>query len=199
MCQFPLFETISIIDGNIQNLAYHQQRFEQAVSDYFACSPQFALAEILFVPEAFKQGRVRCRIDYNAQAFEVKFFSYIPKKIDYFKVVQTENLDYHLKYAARKRFDFGENLPNGEWLIVNNGKVSDCTIGNLLFERAGQWFCSQDYLLKGTQLTKLLEHGQVQLTEISLADVANYERIMMVNALNPFDERRALPISVIQF
>lgn len=66
-------------------------------------------------------------------------------------------------------------------------------------ERAGQWFCSQDYLLKGTQLTKLLEHGQVQLTEISLADVANYERIMMVNALNPFDERRALPISVIQF
>ncbi len=80
MCQFPLFETLSIIDGQVQNLQYHQQRFEQATQEYFGCEPRFRLADILVVPEAYQQGKVRCRIDYNAAEFELKFFTYSPKK-----------------------------------------------------------------------------------------------------------------------
>ncbi|VEI46732.1 Uncharacterised protein [Actinobacillus equuli] len=73
MCRFPLFETISVIDGEPQNLAYHQQRFESTIKQYFNVQPQWQLAEIIYVPDGFRQGRVRCRIDYNASEFQQQF------------------------------------------------------------------------------------------------------------------------------
>ncbi|WP_150539128.1 aminotransferase class IV family protein [Actinobacillus vicugnae] len=199
MCQFPLFETISVIDGKAQNLAYHQQRFEQAMQTYFHSQAQWQLADVIQVPTDFQQGLVRCRIDYNASEFQLQFFHYTPRTINRFKCVYTENLDYRFKYSDRKRLDSLKNLQSDEVIIINNGKVSDCTIGNLLFAKQWQWFSSQDYLLKGTQLTKLIEIGLVQLVEITPQDLASYDQIMMVNALNPFDLQRALPISVIDF
>lgn len=199
MCRFPLFETIAIIDGEPQNLAYHQQRFESAMEQYFNVTSQRQLAEIICVPNKFQLGRVRCRIDYNANEFQQQFFHYTPRKLNSFQCVYTEDLDYRFKYSDRKRLDLLKTLQADEVVIINNGKVSDCTIGNLLFLKQGQWFSSQDYLLKGTQLTKLVEEGMVQLVQITPQDLPQYEQVMMVNALNPFDLQRALPISAINF
>ncbi|MDE8033843.1 aminotransferase class IV family protein [Actinobacillus equuli subsp. equuli] len=199
MYRFPLFETIAIIDGEPQNLAYHQQRFESAIKLYFNAQPQWQLAEVICVPDEFQQGSVRCRIDYNASEFEQQFFLYTPRKINSFQCVYTEDLDYRFKYSDRKRLDSLKTLQADEVIIINNGKVSDCTIGNLLFLKQGQWFSSQDYLLKGTQLSKLLEASMVQLVQITSQDLPQYEQVMMVNALNPFDLQRALPISAINF
>ncbi|SUT86884.1 Branched-chain amino acid aminotransferase/4-amino-4-deoxychorismate lyase [Actinobacillus ureae] len=199
MCRFPLFETIAIIDGEPQNLAYHQQRFESAIKQYFNAQPQWQLADMICVPNEFRQGNVRCRIDYNAGEFQQRFFLYTPRKISTFQCVYTEDLDYCFKYSDRKRLDLLKTLQADEVIIINNGKVSDCTIGNLLFSRKGRWFSSRDYLLKGTQLTKLVEEGIVQLVQITPQDLPQYEQIMMVNALNPFDLQRVLPISAINF
>ncbi|QIM66004.1 branched-chain amino acid aminotransferase [Mannheimia granulomatis] len=199
MYQFPLFETLSIIDGQIQNLPYHQQRFERAVRAFFGCEPTFSLVQILQVPTEFQHGKIRCRIDYNAEQFEVKFFPYHPKQIQRFRCVEVENWDYHLKYSDRKRFDSLNILQNEEVIIVNNGYVSDCSIGNLLFLKQGIWYSSANYLLKGTQLTRLLEQQKVVLTQIKKTDLPLYEKVMLINALNPFDEERALAISQIDF
>ena len=199
MCRFPLFETIAIIDGEPQNLAYHQQRFESAMNQYFHTQSQQQLADVICVPNEFRQGSVRCRIDYNASEFQQQFFPYTPRKISTFQCVYTKDLDYRFKYSDRKRLDSLKTLQADEVIIINNGKVSDCTIGNLLFLKQGKWFCSQDYLLKGTQLTALLESGQVELVEILPEDLLQYERIMLINALNPFDLMRSLPISAIKF
>ncbi len=199
MCRFPLFETLSIIDGKVQNLQYHQQRFEQATQEYFGCEPRFSLADILVVPEASQRGKVRCRIDYNATEFELKFFIYSPKKVERFRLVEVENWDYHLKFSDRKRFDLLPILQNEEVIILNNGYVSDCSIGNLLFLKQGIWYSPQHYLLKGTQLSKLLDEGKVVLAKIAKQDLHQYEKIMLINALNPFEEPRALPCSQIYF
>ncbi|MFA9487753.1 MULTISPECIES: aminotransferase class IV family protein [unclassified Mannheimia] len=199
MYQFPLFETISVIGGKVKNLPYHQQRFEQAVREYFGCEPTFTLAQILVVPEPYQQGKVRCRVDYNATECEIKFFPYSPKQVERFRCVEVENWDYHLKFSDRKRFDLLNILQNEEVIIINNGNFSDCSIGNLLFLKGGVWYSPQDYLLKGTQLTQLLDQGKVHLTKITQADLGQYEKIMLINALNPFDEARALSCSQIYF
>lgn len=199
MSRFPLFETIAIVNGKPQNLAYHQQRFEHAIKVFFQATPQWQLAELINVPPAFQLGVVRCRIDYNATDFQQQFFHYAIRHISSFQCVYTEELDYRFKYSDRKRLDLLKNWQSDEVIIINDGKVSDCTIGNLLFAKQGQWFSSQDYLLKGTQLTKLIAEGIVQLVQITQQDLHKYEQIMMVNALNPFDLKRALPISVINF
>lgn len=110
-----------------------------------------------------------------------------------------ENWDYHLKFSDRKRFDLLPILQNEEVIILNNGYVSDCSIGNLLFLKQGIWYSPQHYLLKGTQLSKLLDEGKVVLAKIAKQDLHQYEKIMLINALNPFEEPRALPCSQIYF
>lgn len=197
MCQFPLFETIAIIDGKPQNLPYHQARFELAMRDYFHAPVAWQLADILTVPAEFQQGLVRCRMDYNAEAFQVQFFPYTPRKFERLQCVYVENLDYRFKYADRKRLDSLKTLQSDEVIIINNGMVSDCTIGNLLFYRAGKWYSSCDYLLKGTQLSKLVDEGIVNLVKIPVSELKNYEKVMIINALNLFENGQILPISKI--
>lgn len=199
MSRFPLFETLLVLNGQVQNLSYHQQRFEQAVRELFGIRPNFALAEILVVPAEFQQGKVRCRIDYNAENFTIKFAPHTPKKIEYFRCIEVKNWDYHLKFSNRTQFDSLDILPNEEVIIINNGKISDCSVGNLLFLKQGIWYSPQDYLLKGTQLTKLLMQKKVKPAQITRQDLSRYEKVMLINALNPFDEQRALPCSQIYF
>lgn len=197
MCQFPLFETLAVRDGQFQNLLYHQQRVNYAFQHFFKAECHLDLAKII-VPDEFKSGFFRCRIDYSATDFNIGFYSYLPRRITRFQLVYTENLDYQFKYTDRKRFDFSKNLQidnADEVIIINNGFVSDCTIGNLLFYRNGKWFSPQHYLLKGTQLSYLLDQKFVELLPICADDLFSFEQIMVINALNPFDPTRAIPIS----
>ena len=50
MSQFPVFETIAILDGIPQNLAFHQARMDNAIEKLFKQTSVFNLAEIIQVP-----------------------------------------------------------------------------------------------------------------------------------------------------
>lgn len=199
MCQFPLFETIAIIDGNIQNIEYHQARYHNACRNYLKIEPVLNLAEMISVPVEYQSGLVRCKVEYNSTECQIQFFPYQTKKIEFFQVVQCENLDYQFKYSNREIFANLPVLTNSEVIVLNNGKVSDCTIGNLLFLKLGKWFSPADYLLKGTQLSRLLDEKRVELCSISAENLQDFEQVMMINALNPFDPARALPIQAVWF
>lgn len=195
MCRYPLFETLAVINGNVMHLQYHQARLEKACSHYLNGKNTFDLNHIIVVPKEYQYGLVRCRIDYNLYEYNVRFFSYQPKKIHRYQCVYTENLDYRYKYSDRKNIEALKQDNSDEIIIINNGFVSDCTIGNLLFFKKGQWYSPANYLLKGTQLSYLLTQKLITLIEIRAEDIFSYERIMMINALNPFDEARSLPIT----
>ncbi|AAP95374.1 branched-chain amino acid aminotransferase [[Haemophilus] ducreyi] len=199
MCQFPLFETILIIDGVAQNLAYHQARLNNTIAHLFQREEVYCLQEIIRVPREFQQGIVRCRIDYHQTAYQLQFSHYLPKVIRRFQCVYTQDFTYSFKYSDRKRLDLLNSQQADEIIIVNNGWISDGSIGNLLFLKAGQWYSPQDYLLKGTQLSYLIDNKQVKLTKIAVQDLLQYERVMLINALNRFELSRSLPISAIQF
>ncbi|MDO4697571.1 MAG: aminotransferase class IV family protein [Pasteurellaceae bacterium] len=194
MCRFPLFETLAVVDGQFRRVEYHQQRVNFAFQHYFKAECRLVLRQIP-IPTEFQHGFFRCRMDYNASDFAVGFYPYQPRKIEQFQCVYTENLDYRFKYSDRKGVDFGQKMQNVESIIVNNGKVSDCTIGNLLLLKNGVWYSPADYLLKGTQLSYLLDQKQVVLTEICPENLFDYQQIMLINALNPFELSRAIPIN----
>lgn len=194
MCHYPLFETLAVNNGKFQQLTYHQARVNSSFTHFFKCDTTLNLAEIP-IPMEYSQGFYRCRIDYNTEGYQIGFYTYTPKKITRFACVNTENLDYQFKYSDRKRLEKLKNLQSDEVIIINNGFVSDCTIGNLLFLKNGRWYSPMHYLLKGTQLAALLDQKQVELVAISAENLFDYEKIMLINALNPFDERRAIPIA----
>ncbi len=195
MCHYPLFETLLIMDGEIQNLHQHQERINNAMFHYFKTNQAVSFLSKFTIPLKYQIGQYRCRIDYNAMDFKVYFSDYAPRKLSSFQCVETKNLDYQFKYTNREIFEKLKRSNTDEVIIINNGFVSDCTIGNLIFLKQGQWYSSKNYLLKGTQLSYLIKKQKVKLIEITQKALFNFEKIMMINALNPFNEEKAIIIS----
>ena len=191
MSLFPVFETIAIIDGIPQNLAFHQARMDNTIEKLFQKMSVFNLEEIIQVPTEYQNGLIKCRIDYNQQDFNIIFSAYQRREIRNYQCVYLDNLDYTFKYTSRTIFE-DIKMTKDEAVIIQDKKVTDCRIGNLIFFKDGIWYGPKNYLLKGTQLSRLLSENQVQLKEIYTDEIHQYEKVMMINAMNPFDESRAI-------
>ncbi|MDH2999580.1 hypothetical protein A1D23_05665 [Chelonobacter oris] len=185
---YPLIETIAVQNGALQNLPCHQQRYRRALADYY---PNRAVRELdlatIEVPNAFRHGLVRCRLDYNAEQQQVRFFPYQRRTIRTFRPLVCDHIDYHLKYSDRTLLDqlYAQRGDCDEILIIKNGLVTDCSIGNLVLLQNGIWYTPELPLLYGTQRAKLLAENKIRLRNISAQHLADYEEIRLINALNP--------------
>ncbi len=190
---FPLFETLCIENGQVQNLALHQQRYENSLREFYAGQPYkiFSLAKILQKNTALWANLqsliIRCRIDYNATQYHLQCFPYQRKTYQRFHPVICDDIDYHLKYSNRAIFNelLKQKGDCDEIIIVKQGKITDCTIGNLILRQGSQWFTPDSPLLIGTQRSKLLQERKIIEREILLSDLPLYQEIRLINALNP--------------
>lgn len=189
---FPLFETLCIENGQVQNLALHQQRYENSLREFYAGQPYniFSLAKILQKNTALwanlQSPIIRCRIDYNATQHHLQCFPYQRKNYQRFQPVICDDIDYHLKYSDRAIFKelLKQKGDCDEIIIVKQGKITDCTIGNLILRQGSQWFTPDSPLLIGTQRSKLLKERKIIEREILLSDLHLYQEIRLINALN---------------
>ena len=189
---FPLFETLRIENGQVQNLARHQQRYENSLREFYAGQPYkiFSLAKILQKNTALwanlQSPIIRCRIDYNATQYHLQCFPYQRKTYQRFHPVICDDIDYHLKYSNRAIFNelLKQKGDCDEIIIVKQGKITDCTIGNLILRQGSQWFTPDSPLLIGTQRSKLLQERKIIEREILLSDLPLYQEIRLINALN---------------
>ncbi|OBX00842.1 hypothetical protein QV05_06880 [Gallibacterium genomosp. 1] len=190
---FPLFETLCIENGQVQNLALHQQRYENSLREFYAGQPYniFSLAKILQKNTALwanlQSPIIRCRIDYNATQYHLQCFPYQRKNYQRFQPVICDDIDYHLKYSDRAIFKelLKQKGDCDEIMIIKNGMITDCSIGNLVLRQGSQWFTPDSPLLIGTQRTKLLQENKIIEIKISISDLPLYEEIRLINALNP--------------
>ena len=189
---FPLFETLCIENGQVQNLALHQQRYENSLREFYAGQPYdiFSIAKILQKNTALwanlQSPIIRCRIDYNATQYHLQCFPYQRKTYQRFHPVICDDIDYHLKYSDRAIFNelLKQKGDCDEIIIVKQGKITDCTIGNLILRQGSQWFTPDSPLLIGTQRSKLLQERKIIEREILLSDLHLYQEIRLINALN---------------
>lgn len=194
---FPLFETIAILGGMPQNLILHQQRYQNSLSDYYPnqrCQPLNLANVILSAWNKFSENNhadtanplFRCRIDYNTTHYQIGFFPYTKKSYSHFQPVVCDSIDYHLKFANRDIFAklLQQKGDADEVMIIKNGYVTDCTLGNLIFKKQGEWFTPNTPLLQGTQRAKLLDEQKISERIIRWQDIDNYEEIRLINAMN---------------
>ena len=97
-----------------------------------------------------------------------------------------DDIDYHLKYSDRAIFNelLKQKGDCDEIIIVKQGKITDCTIGNLILRQGSQWFTPDSPLLIGTQRSKLLKERKIIERKILLSDLPLFEEIRLINALN---------------
>ena len=62
--------------------------------------------------------------------------------------------------------------------------MTDCSIGNLILRQGKKWYTPDTPLLLGTQREKLLREGKIQETTIFQEDIANFDEIKIINAMN---------------
>lgn len=192
MTDFPLFETICLENGKLQNMAFHQQRYEQSLATFYGKSAvkiYDLLAEIHKTPEfstALLQPLVRCRIAYNADSLQIQFFPYERKTYCTFQPVICDDIDYGLKYQDRVLLNalLEQKQDCDEIMIIKQGKVTDCSIGNLIFRSGNVWVTPDEPLLNGTQRQFLLAQGKIKEQPIFAEDVVKFDEIRLINAMN---------------
>ncbi|WP_423127953.1 aminotransferase class IV family protein [Gaoshiqia sp. Z1-71] len=187
MC--PLLETIKLEDGCLCNIAGHNRRMNAARTELFQRVKPIDLAEIIRIPENCRSGLYRCRILYGRDIEKIEFIKKAPRKFNKLKVVRHDEIDYHLKYADRTILNdlYARRGDADEIIIIKQGLVTDCTIGNLVFWDKNRWITPDSPLLNGTQRQSLLEQNLIVEKRISGADLAAFSQAGIINVFHTLE------------
>ena len=174
-------ESIKLIDGELYHLEYHQKRVESVVGRGI-----YRLQDMLVPPS---EGLYRCRILYDAISFDVEYLSYQKRKIQTFKLIHDDFIEYSKKYAERSPL---ENLLQhraecDDIIIVKNGLLTDTSIANIAFFDGERWLTPKTPLLQGTTRERLLDEGKIEKRDIGLQDIQSFKKIALMNAMIDFD------------
>ncbi len=191
MCR--LRETIKLTEGQAENLPYHQQRMDAARKELYGEAGTVSLAAKISVPANFQKGICRCRILYGRMVDRIEFSNFQPRLIKSLKVVSANTIDYHLKFSDRSAFTrlLNEKGDADEIIVVKNGLVTDCTIGNLVFFDGTGWVTPDQPLLKGTKRQALLDKKLVREKTIREKELFCFEKAGIINA---FYDLNTMPV-----
>ncbi len=193
---YPLFETIRVKDGIIQNLEWHQKRYEIAYGQMYSKTPIRSIGEGMIIPQEFAHGLCKLRVFYNEKDRKHEFEKYIPKKIETLKLIEADEINYDLKYSDRGQLNDLVNRKENcdDVLIIKNGKVTDSSYANIVFTDRGKWFTPTTPLLEGTCRARLLAEESIDLADISVKDLNQFIGFNLINAMNDLDKGSFLKI-----
>lgn len=184
--QAMFLETLKVVDGRIHYLAWHQARLNHTRR---LCLQQTqALNLSPFLNDMPQQGVYRCRVRYAHTVEQVSYHAYTPKPMHSLQFVECADLDYRFKYAERHYFQqLLDRYPDvSDVIVTQSGQITDSTIANLAFWRAGQWFTPQHYLLAGTTRQRYVAAGYVTVLPITQAMLPYFSHIALLNAMLGF-------------
>lgn len=193
---YPLFESVCILDGKIQNAEYHRNRFKTSFEKFYWESPSYDLFEDITIPAFYGTGKTKLRISYNRDGKRVVFSSYQDRNVKSLKIVIHNEIDYDLKFEDRTLL---ENLfqLRGECddvLIIRNGLITDTSYANIALYDGENWITPSSCLLRGTKRELLLEAGFIKETEVTYKNIRSFEGFQLLNALLDFDPSVVIPI-----
>lgn len=185
-------ETIEILNGIPQRLHYHNERYHHTRCGYYGIQDDDNLVNYIDVPDAFKQGRVKCRLLYGMKIEEITYEKYKVKKIDSMKLVHDEDIHYKYKYADRSRLHHNYEMRGDcdDIIVVKEGILTDSYYANLVFVKDQQYLTPDKPLLNGTRRQYLLEQGVIKEQRLTIDDIKSYEYVTLINAMLSLDTVR---------
>ncbi len=188
---YPLFETIRLKDGELQNLIYHQARLNRTMNAFYINPRIYQLDELIKVPDVSLEGIYKCRFIYSDKDFKIEYELYKPKKVRYLQLIEDDSIIYNHKFTDRSQFDkLISHTDYDDVIITSRGAITDTSRANIVFLSAGEWFTTDAPLLKGTQRAKLLQQGRITERAIKVEDLGKYKAFRLINAMCPFEEQR---------
>ena len=194
-------ETIQLLNGELLNLEFHQERFERTRSEALALKRHPQLAELIQVPPGLEQGILKCRVSYQKEIELIEFEPYQAQKVRSLKMVYSDSIDYKFKYADRSELEalFQQRGDCDDILVVKNGKITDSYYANVVFWDGKLWQTPDTPLLSGTMRASLLADGLIQECRITPEDLHRYQKIKLINAMNNLQSAPDIAIESIHY
>ncbi len=194
-----LFETIRIENGAPLAVEFHERRLNRSREMLGLGGTPISLATAISVPEAYRVGIVRCRIDAAERIERVIFSHYHLPVVERLKVVEAP-IEYGHKAADRSEIEqLVQKYPGYDDLLISRGGwLSDATIANIALEQDGRWYTPDSPLLAGTVRERLLRDNVLEARPIHRSQLGDYRRIALINALRLFVPESALPTSAVE-
>jgi 4-amino-4-deoxychorismate lyase len=183
-----LLESVKLLNGEYQNLFYHEQRMNHSLKLLFGEDQWFNLEDFMSHLKKPGSGLFKCRIVYDDQSKDVQFVPYEPKVIQRLQIVEDNDIIYEHKYVDRKRIDqlFMQKNICDDILIVKEGRVTDSSYSNIVFRRKNSWYTPWSALLKGTMRQNLLEWNDITEEDIFVDDIKDFDSFKLINAMLGF-------------
>ena len=197
---YPLFESISVLDGEIQNAEFHINRFEQSYRKFFWENPKYDLLDAIEIPEAYQKGQVKLRVSYGKEHKEFSLHNYKKREINSLKLVHNDEIEYDLKFQDRSGLDALFELKNDcdDVLIVKDGCITDASYANIVFFDGDTWFTPTSPLLKGTMRAKLLNERLIFERIIKEFELPQFVGFQLINSMLGFNNQQKLSIENIK-
>jgi 4-amino-4-deoxychorismate lyase len=180
-----LIETIKVVEGQIQNAAYHNRRLNNARKELFDCKRAIDVIEHLKLKDAELNGIQKCTITYNESIVGIKVQPYTKRKIESLKLIVDNSIDYSYKYADREQLNelSAKRESCDEVLIIKNGLITDTSFSNIVFFDGRKWVTPNKPLLEGTKRQQLIDERIIEVEEIKLSDLKRFSRACLINAM----------------
>ena len=187
-----LFETIKFTNQKFYNLNYHQKRVNLALKEFFKTDIEINLEKELANYRLqnsdlnIRQNIYRVKLIYSPKGIEkIEHYIYNRKTIKKIKLVELLNITYKYKYFNRDFLNNLNDLEVDEFIITQNGLITDSTIANiaLFHKNKQQWHTAKEPLLFGTTLNRYLDKKKLITTDIHYKDLKNYSKIAFLNAM----------------
>lgn len=177
-----LVESLASRDGVLENLVYHNRRFNEARKKLFGALDYIDLADIV---RPQKEGLLKCRVLYNTAVHDVTYEVYTRRTITSLRLVESESIEYAYKFADRRALEalFARRNGADDVLIVKNGLITDSYAANIAAYDGKHWYTPAVPLLQGTRRQALLDARLIIPRDISVEDLAQYKTVSIINCM----------------
>jgi 4-amino-4-deoxychorismate lyase len=196
---FKFIETIRVSDGQLQNISYHNARFNRTRKQLLNIHENWNLEEHIPIPPGIGQSTFKCRVTYSSSLEQIEFEPYVIQPVNKLKLVYTSNIEYEYKFKNRENLQalLKGKGPADDIIIVKSGLITDTSYSNLVFFDGFCWFTPAVPLLKGTKRAFLIDQGRIRETIIKTDDLSRYKKLRLINAMIDLEEGPDIEISSI--
>jgi 4-amino-4-deoxychorismate lyase len=196
-----LFETIRVQDGALQNMEYHNSRLNHSRKALYKSTDIIDLQQIIEIQPDIKKGIYKCRVSYSKEIKTIDFELYVPRTIKSLRLIEANTIFYNYKYTNRGRLNelLTKRERFDEILIVKNGYITDTSYSNIVFFDGAQWYTPSTPLLQGTMRSFLLKNNVISEMKIKVADLKQFQKARLINAMIPFESGKDIKIEKIGY
>ena len=186
MCRF--IESVQLNDGVFKRLDLHQERVIRAMTDFYPKDQIIDLKCVLMRTSFPTGGLYKCRVVYDSEIRKIEFIPYMKREIHSLKLVETRMESSHYKKEDRNLLNAAFALRGDcdDVILVIDGWLTDTSFANIALYDGLNWITPQIPLIYGVNRTQLLREGVLTEKNINYADLVNFKRVSLFNAMNEF-------------